>query len=97
MSGEAHRLRFDAAGHPVPMGTRAAAVKMGLIVAAEAKGQGSELTADDAKMVTAVSAFFASEYERISTANEEQAKQIHQLERKLMEIARLADVGDGDQ
>lgn len=81
-------LRFDARGHAVPMGVRAAAVKMALLIAAETKGE--PLTEGDIKMVTAAVGFVADEYARISVANDK-------LTAEALERLREADGGDNEE
>jgi hypothetical protein len=94
-------LRFNRAGQPEPMGVRAAAAKMAVLVAASEKG--AELTADEVRIVSAVASFFADEYDRISTDNErltrdvgELRSQVQALETRLMEIARMAQTEVGE-
>jgi hypothetical protein len=89
-------LRFDRAGQVEPMGVRAAAAKMAQWIAAGEKG--TELTADEAKIVAAVAFFFADEYERISTANEHLTRVVTDLNEQvaaLLEVVR--DLGSDGQ
>ena len=91
----AERLRYDSHGHANPIGVRAAAVKMGLILAAETKG--STLTEDDARIVTAAVAFLADEYTRISDDNERLTRELaeaHAANAALLE--RLRAHGQGE-
>jgi hypothetical protein len=82
------RINYLVPGFPDPVGVRAAAVRMGLIIAAETKGD--TLTEDDTKMVTGAVGFLADEYTRISAANDELQRVNAELEARLLEIARLA-------
>jgi hypothetical protein len=82
------RINYLVPGFPDPVGVRAAAVRMGLIIAAETKGD--TLTEDDTKMVTGAVGFLADEYERLAGANDELVKVNAELEARLLEIARLA-------
>jgi hypothetical protein len=94
-------LRFEG-GQPQPMGVRAAAAKMAEWIAATEKK--ADLTPEEGRLVSAVANFFADEYDRISTDNERLTRdvqglteQIAALERKLMEIARLAHTEAGNE
>jgi hypothetical protein len=84
-------LRYNKQNQPEPMGVRAAAVRMALIIAAETKGE--PLTADDIKMVTAAVGFVADEYARIATANDQLTATNHEL---TLERRREADGGELD-
>lgn len=81
-------LRFRGT-QPVEMGVEAAVVKMSMVVAQEAKGA-EPLTANETRYIHAVAVFLSGEYERLAGANEEQEKQITELETRLLEISRLA-------
>lgn len=85
-------MRF-VGGKPQPLGVRAAATKMALIVAETEKGTG--LTTAEARYVTAVAAFFADEYERISTDNEHCRRDIQVMKQQILELeARVLDLAE---
>jgi hypothetical protein len=86
-------LRYDRHGRAEPLGVRAAAVKMGLIVAAETGGV--PLTAWEVRIVTAAIEFLADEYSRISDGYDKALADNRELTQQLEQArARLAERGE---
>ena len=90
-------LRFNkATGQPEPMGVRAAAAKMAEWIASTEKK--ADLTEEEGKLVAAVAAFFADEYERISTDNERMERDILELRQQIVQLEeRIRDLSVWNQ
>jgi hypothetical protein len=87
-------LRFNKQGQPEPMGVRAAAAKMAEWIATTDKK--ADLTAEEGRLVAAVAEFFADEYTRISTANEQMERDIRELRAQIIQLEdRVRELGAG--